>query len=103
MFGFVAKGWTKDGVPTAPVTFVGGPQVTLEAENIGEPIGIASQLRGFPPVYANLSVVKAPAAPALDGSLRGWETAAVAHHAIDGLNVNGPAEIDWRYVLPNLR
>lgn len=96
MFGFVAKGWTKSGVPTAPVTFVGGPQVTLAAENIGEPIGIASQLRGFPPVYANLSVVKAPTAPALDGSLTGWEKAAVAHHAIDGLNVNGPAEIDWR-------
>ena len=92
MAGYKVKGWTSAGVHTSPVEFVGGPTVQLTKSMIVDPPGIASQVRGFAPVYANLTVSKVrkgSAPPALDGSLTGWGSATLAHFPVDGLNVNG--------------
>jgi hypothetical protein len=98
MAGYRVNGWTSQGVRTTAVEFVGGPTVRLEKGMIADPPGIASQIRGFAPLYANLTVSKAAASapPAMDGSLTGWESATVATFPVDGLNVNGPADIKAR-------
>lgn len=93
---YSVPGWTKDGIPVDPVKFK-SPTVTLVAENIAIPAGIASQIRGFPPAFANLTVKKVGSTPpATDGSLTGWDTAIKADFKVDGLNVDGPALIEMR-------
>lgn len=109
VMGFEVDGMSKDGVATEPVKFAAGYSVqldagtagvnavvTLAASNIAVPLGIASQLRGYPPKGSSIVIPKATQPPALDGSLTGWGAASTSHFTVDGLNVNGPAVIDAR-------
>jgi hypothetical protein len=94
---FVVDQWTSGGVTTEPVTFVGGAKVTLAKANVATPPGISSQIRGFPPAFANLTVSRASTPPKLDGSMDGgWSEATAATYDIDGLNTDGPAHIETR-------
>jgi hypothetical protein len=93
---YSVPGWTKDGIAVTPLNF-STPTVTLKADNIATPAGISSQIRGFPPAYANLTIKKVGGTPpALDGSLAGWDNAIKADFQVDGLNVDGPAMIEMR-------
>ena len=93
---YSVPGWTRDGIPVDPVKFT-SPTVTLAPDNIAVPAGIASQIRGFPPAFANLTVKKVGSTPpATDGSLTGWDDAIKADFKVDGLNVDGPALIEMR-------
>jgi hypothetical protein len=96
MEGFELEGWSKHGIATTPIQFANGGTVQLKHENIAAPPGIAFQIRGYPPVGSTLPVVRTKEAPALDGSLVGWETATAAKYAIDGLNVEQAAQIETR-------
>lgn len=58
--------------------------------------GIAEQIRGFAPAGSTLPVARAATPPALDGSLDGWTHSTPAKFAIDGLNVDQPAQIEAR-------
>ena len=97
---YTVPGWTKDGIATSPVKFT-KPTVTLVPANIALPAAISSQIRGFPPVFANLTVKPAKSPPALDGSMAGWSEAVAATMKVDGLNVNGPAQIEMRLLHSN--
>ena len=113
VMGFEVDGMSKDGVATEPVKFAAGHAVrlgggagidavdavvTLAASNFAVPLGIASQLRGYPPKGSSIVIPEAEATkpPALDGSLTGWGAATTAHFKVDGLNTNGPAKIEAR-------
>ena len=86
---YSVPGWTKDGIAVAPLKFH-SPTVTLTAANIAVPAGISSQIRGFPPAFANLTVKEVGATPpATDGTLTGWDNAVKADFKVDGLNVDG--------------
>ena len=97
MTGFEVEGWSAEGIQTTPVTFVDGPTVHLAKENSFDPPGIASQIRGFAPKGSTLPVTPIGSTPpSMDGSLAGWESATAAKFAIDGLNVDQPAQIETR-------
>ena len=73
---FEAQGWSTTANPVHPLTTL-DPSVTLTAGDIAAPSAAALQLRGGAAAARVAQIEPSPGgAPALDGSMRGWEACA---------------------------